>query len=598
MSPKGKTILETKQLQPKERTAAIAQRKRFEELPFPFLYRLKETTARAGFPIKKGLFFVAALYGAYRVGGLCADRLSGYEAEIQTTPAHAKILLLSERNMHLVGPAIALYRLTSKSSPELIIKNKNSVDAGVDGVFWTFEQFADYKKKLFGSSEQLKNLYEKLFGVSQASAELMKDRVSGVLNLLVPSVDYNPRAAFEKLSVMANPNKKYKHISDNGKELRWLYRWAWFYGRTDKTCDCDPLLLGADFSFDDIPKKLYSEVEAIIQENMQVFKIEPTAFKSVSNEAKFSKRTVVFRDPRNAASAELLRLFRLYQGFLDDKSVTVWLENLYHQQMPYWDVLYNTSTGCGVRSPFMFNGQTITNIKQESTFLDHFVIAARASMCYPYPYFGFSVFSVTREDRTGFAASDDSPERPAGTRRPHSSYAKPDLEPDLTYRTDAACKVCDIDGFSAYDKQALYDDNDRSTYVGKIIRIKPDGEIIFEGDMFTAISTHVMGATDDIYILQTTKLSAAQREDLQKLKKIKVDSGKFFHPGRVERYQPSLKKRENPGMWVSLRAVAAATQCEFEMCTDLADGSFEYAVHLRCKTAADAKKVKSYLAQS
>ena len=609
VAPKSKKIILSNQLPADQRSAAISLRKKFEEIPFPFLYRLKETTARAGFPFKKMVWYFALVYGALKVKGSCSARLADYTATVKDMPTTECIQEISKKNRHLVGPAVALYcvdllqvAVASEGILTLDVKKPGNKDCNVSGAYWTFEQFAAYKKLLFASPEKLENLYTNLFGHGQHSVELMKYRIDCVLKLLVPSVEYNPFDASAKCAALFNKDRKHRHASDNGKELKWLYRWAWFYARTetDLAVECDQSLLGADLSADGIPKKLYAEVEKLIQGSMRELNVVPTPFKDVKNTDALQARSVVFRDPRKVASAELLKLLELYHDDSNGKSARLWTQNLYHQ-MPFWNVLYNTATGAGNCSPCIFDGTTIK--PQNASHLDHFVIAARVQRCYPYAYFGFSPFRKKSEG----GAAEGSSDVPAGAttrgvppRRAVIAGASTCAIPvDASYRTSPEHKVCDILAFSSAQNEAVWDRNYDGSKHKAVIQVNPDGKITFVGAPFTTISTAPAAPTDDIFIFQSGKCSAEQKKIFED-RLTYLRNNYCWHPGSFVYPSFSCSQQEAPELWLSLKKIARETGCQIEMCTTYDQSNWEqqYSVYLCCSRPADAQNVRAYLKDS
>lgn len=525
-----------------------------------------------------------------------ASRIGKYKKHVEHQDCSRPVKDLAQQHTHLCGPAVALYTLDDSSAKvgalQKCIKNTEGEDQGVTGSFWTFEQIAAYKKLVFSDVSKLKMVYEALFGSQVATVQLMRHKIAVVLDLVVPSVSYDPFSIAAKLSALVTSKRAFRHLSENGKELFTLYRWAWFFLRKDVSQSCSQSLLGAELAADDIPKKLYADVEQIIKADLRRCDIKPVAFSSVRNHDSLqSPRSVMFYDSRKRAAESVCELFGLYEAIKINKQASLCGANIFHE-MQFWRVLYNPSLCAQPSSPFVFDGANFA-MKQshDSLFIDPFVIACRAQERYPYPYFGFGKQVVA--DHGGEIAPKVVARRLPQVDIPPDGWARGlSIHHDVSYRKNDACKVCDVLAFKSKRRNELgynYEGSRRGA-----IQFEPNSSsFVLVGAVSQSLTSFydlsgMFAETvfhDDILIFTPIPSAAEFTEYLKK----QPHEGGPSHPGKCFNERSKYSHDSFPGAWLSLHALASKTQCTIELCQD------DRSAALYCRTSEDAQKVRAAL---
>ena len=252
----------------------------------------------------------------------------------------------------------------------------------------------------------------------------------------------------------------------------------------------------------------------------------------------------------------------------------------------------------GRRSPYVFDGMTIKLRSQEPSFTDHFVIAARAQQCYPYSYFGFSPYRKKSTGEAGAGSGSTAHAVPgaagASRRRAHSTGAPVRATfVDPAYRTDDACKVCEIVAFTSARDEAVWTSSDDSLKHKRVVSVTQQGKITFVGAAFTPLSKVPTGTSEDILIFLPAKCTPEQTAAFDKRKQY-LDGHNYrgVHPGDISYSDLLFSPDESLGLWLGLRKIARDTMCDIEMVSTHSSG---YRVYLCCKTPADAQTLKKYL---
>lgn len=585
IAPKSKKIILSKDLSDEAQAAAILARKNFQTIPFPFLYRIASASVDTAAWIKKIVWYGGLLWGGSKVFGVGNARVNDYVKEVQSPEVQDHLVADAQDALHLSGPAVALYSFEKapKNKKITVIKKPGNVPCdGVAGSFWTFDQIAAYRKFLAKNPEKLNEVHDALFVDIGAVSPFKKlQRMGVVLRLLVPSSDYDPLSLVAKMHAVWDKKRKYQHVGAMGRELVWLYRWAWFFaGRKTESDECPKDLLWVDLQDEDIPKKTFQAVQSLVQNSLSDCGFEPHAFASVCNASARAGKSVVFYDERKKAAQKINEYFNLYERLAGDPARL--LINPFHT-MPFWSVLYSVSADRGGCAPFAFEHDKDVSTVVDAECADgvaQAVLVARLKQYYPYAYFGFRAFKADSDDAAAGGDADPVPgvRRPAVPRRRPKKARTVRTAADYAYRGQEQHKVCEVVAFKT---------TDRTRFGGSsgVLEVRPnDAKIYCAGDHRGRIvfDDTCMVWDEELFMFAPHRCSEDTEKPHDKCEKnpnyMRKDSEwiteKYMnqqHP--TERFS-YLRESDLESRWINLNDVATVSGCVIEIVTKYEEGKW------------------------
>lgn len=551
VAPVSKKIVVNRMVEKKALDEAIFYKKKFEKIPFSFLYKPYQSKVPSLSLLLGGVFWLwvakkglGAAVGATR---FLAHRSASLK-KIELTETQLEFADSAEL---LVGPAVAL--------------------VSADGRYWTFEQIIDFIKCIkTGKLDTKKDseekgiceqMYHGFFGEDRdqvVDPEVMRERCIGVMKLLVPSVECNPN------SFMSYARAHFSEDFDlnmRRNALIWIRRWAAFIV-TDKVPDD---LLGSDFIKANIPKAGYKLIVERLDAFLRGARYVPKKLKDLLLKLKKGE----------AADIRGLGLRNDLAGVA--KKINACPESFW-DTLPVWKLFFD-SKKCF--APFVFDELKIR--QAEDCLLDSDLCmalrAVRGAGLYPYPYIHFIPKQPLVEDAEAPAESI----RPAARRRisvesSHASWPQMrDGVQDDKDRFVVPVFMWHATGASWYpqrDFDFTPEDLGHRYYRGyhqagalaaSVIRIKPKGRnLIFVGKSLPVSSY-------DAVDFKTKNLTTIEG-DVKILHLGNVPAGllgaiaeKHERSHFTATYAENLDDRASYP-WLSLRDIAQATGCEIEFC--------------------------------
>ena len=555
VAPVSKKIVVNRMVEKKALDEAISYKKKFEKIPFPFLYKPYKSKVPSLGLILDGLvcLWVAkkGLEGIVGVKNFLVDRSAGLK-KFELTDAQLEFADSAEL---LVGPAIALISHDKKS-------------------YWTFEQIREFIKLLHsGKLDTVKDssdkgiceqMYHGFFGEDKdevVDREVMRERCIAVVKLLVPSVECNPH------SLMSYAKAYRSEVYDLGMRknaLIWVRRWAAFI-LSNKVPDA---LLGGDFVKANIPRTGY----ALSAQKMDGFLRQLGS----SYAPKKFDDLVLNLSKKEAAAFQQISL----ENDLEDvaKRINVCPDSFW-DTLPVWKIFFN---GKNCFAPFVLDAGHVRKTEDCDIASDLCMAlrAVRGARLYPYPYI---YFVAKKTDVPGAPEAAIPARQPAAGRRRvscESSYASwPKAEDGVQadqdrfvvpvfmwHATGASWNpLGDFDFTREDSRYAYYGGYDETgAAAANVIRVKPTGRnLIFVGKSLPVSSydasfkrKNLTSIEGDVKILHLGGLSTGQFAAIREK--------------NIRNYFGATYAWEQDDMasypWLSVRDIAQATGCEIEFC--------------------------------